>query len=65
MLTPSEDEKARRLGLEFLKRGVDEDRGWSDEQRTTLLRYREDESVLVAEAAWNVYLPDRAEGEDE
>ncbi|KAH7348776.1 hypothetical protein BKA65DRAFT_501401 [Rhexocercosporidium sp. MPI-PUGE-AT-0058] len=48
----SKDERARRLALSFLIGGVDESTGWTDEERYRLGGYRNDTSVLVAEAAW-------------
>jgi hypothetical protein len=51
-LASSKDERARRLALAFLVGGVSEDIGWNEGQREILLKYRDDESVMVAEAAW-------------
>jgi len=65
VLAKTKDERARRLALVFLLVGVHDDKGWSEEQKERLERYKEDESVMVAEAAWNVALPRDDEKEEE
>lgn len=57
-LLHSNDEKARRLALAFLLADISSTKGWSDEQRERLKRYRDDESVMVAESAWKVKMPE-------
>jgi hypothetical protein len=64
LLAGSKDERARRLALEFLKTGVNKVRGWSDGQREKLLRYKEDESAMVAETAWAVWADEYPADED-
>ena len=63
-LASSKDETAKRLALAFLVFGVSHDRDWNKGHRERLLKYREDQSVMVAEAAWGVTLPEQ-DGEDE
>ncbi|PVH81187.1 hypothetical protein DL98DRAFT_514825 [Cadophora sp. DSE1049] len=63
----SKDERARRLALSFLIGSVDESTGWTDEERSRLEEYRNDPSVLVAEAAWEFTIPekvDKTEGDE-
>jgi hypothetical protein len=64
-LRQSNDERARRLGLALLvcDSEREEREKWTEVQREKLELYKQDESVLVAEAAWNVELP--VEDEDE
>ena len=57
-LAANEDERARRLALEMLISSVKSDGSWTDKRRTRLEEYRKDGSVLVAEAAWEVDLPE-------
>ena len=52
-LAVNKDERARRLALELLCSSVKNGGSWTDERRKRLEGYRKDESVLVAEAAWN------------
>jgi hypothetical protein len=65
-LRQSNDERARRLGLALLvcDSEREEREKWTEVQREKLELYKQDESVLVAEAAWNVDLPVEDEGED-
>ena len=42
------------MALSLLVASVGENGEWTKEKRDRLDRYREDESVLVAEAAWEV-----------
>ncbi len=56
-LASSEDEKFRRLGLALLIAQSKRKAGWTKELREKLLRYQEDSSVLVAEAACFVFPP--------
>jgi hypothetical protein len=64
-LRQSNDERARRLALAVLvcDSEREEREKWTETQREKLELYKQDESVLVAEAAWNVELP--VEDEDE
>ena len=60
-LAASKDERPRRLAVEFLEAGVNSNKGWTKEQRSRLFRYRNDESTMVAEAAWDVEVPEQEE----
>ncbi|KAL2064719.1 hypothetical protein VTL71DRAFT_3857 [Oculimacula yallundae] len=64
-LKGSRDERARRLAFSFLRAGVDESVGWTDEERFRLDGYRNDESVLVAEAAWEFNVPEKGDDDSE
>ncbi|PMD49560.1 uncharacterized protein K444DRAFT_622642 [Hyaloscypha bicolor E] len=66
LLRCSPDERARRLALSLLVAGVGANGEWTREKRERLQGYRSDESVLVAEAAWEVEVRgvDDGEGED-
>jgi hypothetical protein len=57
-LKGNEDERARRLALVCLLATVAGAGKWTDEQRSRLERYRQDSSVLVAEAAAYVFPPE-------
>jgi hypothetical protein len=57
-LRGSGDEKARRLALAFLLATVDRMGKWTDELKQRLEEYRQDSSVLVAEAATYVFPPE-------
>ncbi|WP_394827838.1 hypothetical protein [Pendulispora albinea] len=48
----------RRIALEALRTDAGPGRGWTDERRARLLRYRADEAPMVAEAAQFTFLPD-------
>ena len=63
-LASSLDEGARRFALAFSVFGVSHDRGWNKGQRERFLNHREDQSVMVTEAAWGVTLPEQ-DWEDE
>jgi hypothetical protein len=64
-MAKSKDERARRLAVSLLVGSVGENGAWTEEKRERLGRYREDESVLVAEAAWDVELPAKEDDEVE
>jgi len=53
-LAKSADERARRVALSLLVASVGENGEWTKDKRDRLDKYREDETVLVAEAAWEV-----------
>ncbi|KAI9790872.1 MAG: hypothetical protein M1835_000674 [Candelina submexicana] len=53
----SGDERLRRLGLAALVALSKKPKGWTDETRGKLENYRKDESVLVQEAAVDVFPP--------
>ncbi|KAI9715456.1 MAG: hypothetical protein M1812_005932 [Candelaria pacifica] len=53
----SGDERLRRLGLAALDALSKKSQGWTDEMRDKLDRYRADESMLVREAAMDVFPP--------
>lgn len=59
----SGDERGRRLAVSLLVESVGESGAWTKEKKERLESYRGDESVLVAEAAWEVEL--RGEGDEE
>ena len=64
-LARSESEGTRRLALSLLIGRIGED-GWNKEQRERLEGYRRDESAMIAEAAWEVDVPDnKVDGEDD
>ena len=56
-LAENKDERARRLALEMLKSRTKNAGYWTDEERNRLEGYRQDQSILVAEAAWGLTLP--------
>jgi hypothetical protein len=62
------DERGRRIALSLLVGGVGENGEWTKEKKDRLDGYRNDDSVLVAEAAWEVELKgvgdEEAEGEE-
>lgn len=64
-----EDERGRRIALSLLVGGVGENGEWTKEKKDRLDGYRNDDSVLVAEAAWEVELKgvgdEEAEGDRE
>jgi hypothetical protein len=64
-LAGSANEWARRLGLSMLVGRASGGKGWSQEDRSALEKYKLDESALIAEAAWGVVIPDVQEEEDE
>jgi len=59
----SKDERGRRLAVSLLVGSVGVSGAWTREKKERLEVYRGDESVLVAEAAWEVEL--RGEGDEE
>lgn len=65
----SKNERARRLALSFLVGGMDESTGWTCEERFRLDGYRNDPSILIAEAAWEFNVPQEvdedSDGEEE
>lgn len=64
-----EDERGRRIAVSLLVGGVGESGEWNKEKKDRLDGYRNDDSVLVAEAAWEVELKgvgdEEAEGDGE
>jgi HEAT repeat protein len=54
VLREGRDERGRRIALSLLVGSVGENGEWTKEKRGRLEGYRGDESVLVAEAAWEV-----------
>jgi hypothetical protein len=64
------DERTRRLGLAILV-GLSGEAGWGNEagerasDRAAVAAYRADESVLVAEAAWELRFCENDDGDDE
>jgi hypothetical protein len=65
ILRGMEDERARRLALSLLVGSVGENGEWTEERRKRLEAYRGDESVLVAEAAWEVTIKGVDDGEED
>jgi len=67
-LAKSADDRARRVALSLLVSSVGENGEWTKEKRDRLDKFREDESVLVAERAWEVEVKgvdDEEEDEDQ
>ncbi|KAE9367893.1 hypothetical protein N431DRAFT_561746 [Stipitochalara longipes BDJ] len=64
-LAKSADERARRVALSLLVASVGENGEWTKEKRDRLEKYREDDSVLVAERAWEVELKGVDDDEEE
>lgn len=61
----SKDERGRRLAVSLLVGSVGESGAWTKEKKERLERYRGDESVLVAEAAWEVELRGKGDESEE
>jgi PBS lyase HEAT-like repeat len=68
VLREGKDERGRRIALSLLVGSVGENGEWTKEKRGRLEGYRGDQSVLVAEAAWEVEVrgvDDEEEGDED